>query len=114
MLISDADEMPLYSPPEKHWMLRLRSTEVFRAKIEDVVRLWRLYAELRGDDAKRIDMAYVVRRILEAGINQAFSEHGGRPINEEGWSAMRASIKKSINPNRKRRNTSPRFAEVSQ
>jgi hypothetical protein len=67
--------MSLYVPPDKLWILSLRSTQAFRERIQGVVRLWQKHAEARGDDAGAIDMAYVTRRILEAGVDQAFAEY---------------------------------------
>ena len=86
------DDMALYIPPEKPWLLRLRSTESFQARLEGVVRLWRMHAVERGDDAAQIDVSYVVRRVLEAGIDQAFAEYGGEPKSAETWAAVQKAV----------------------
>lgn len=92
MQVTTADEMPLYVPPEKPWVLRLRSTESFQERLEGVVRLWQKLAESQGDDPKQIDISYVVRRILDAGIDTAFQEFGGEPKSEESWKAVEKQI----------------------
>jgi hypothetical protein len=88
-----AIDLALYVPPEKPWMLRLNSDESFRDQLQDVVRLWRAHAEARGDRAEAINLSYVVRRMLEAGIAQAFEEYGGRPTTEDGWKAVLGAVK---------------------
>lgn len=90
------DEMALYVPPDKPWMLRLRSTETFQDKLAGVVRLWKATALARGDDSKAIDVSYVVRRVLEAGVDQAFAEYGGFPRDEEAWKSVEQLIAKTI------------------
>jgi hypothetical protein len=94
------DDMALYVPPEKPWMLRLRSTESFQSKLEGVVRLWKTHAVARGDDAKQVDVSYVVRRLLEAGVDAAFAEYGGYPRDEEAWKAMESAILKASKKSR--------------
>ena len=90
-----------YVPPEKPWMLRLRSTESFRDALDGVVRLWKAHATARGDDPKQIDVSYVVRALLEQGIEQAFAEYGGkRPASEEEWKAIEATISKAVSKKR--------------
>ena len=86
------EDMSLYVPPEKPWMLRLRSTEGFQARLEGVVRLWRTLAESQGLPSKQIDTSYVVRRILDAGIDTAFAEFGGEPKSDESWKAVEKQI----------------------
>jgi hypothetical protein len=98
--VIEDDDMALYVPPEKPWMLRLRSTDVFKAKLDGVVRLWKAHAEARGDDAKQVDASYVVRRLLEAGIDQAFAEYGGYPRDEDAWKSVESAIAKSVKKSR--------------
>lgn len=90
------DDVTLYIPPEKPWMLRLRSTTAFAEKLKGVVRLWKLTAEARGDDAAQIDMSYVVRRLLEAGVEHSFDEYGGLPRDEAAWKNVEALIAKTV------------------
>lgn len=92
-MLDTAIDLALYVPPEKPWMLRLNSDESFRDQLQDVVRLWRAHAEARGDRAEAINLSYVVRRMLEAGIAQAFDEYGGRPTTEEGWKQVLSAVK---------------------
>lgn len=99
-VLTEIDDMALYVPPEKPWMMRLRSTEAFRTKLEGVVRLWQIHAKARGDDAEQIDVSYVVRRLLEAGIDQAFAEYGGLPGDEKAWTAVAATIVKVVKASR--------------
>ena len=92
MQIEATDDVALYIPPEKPWMLRLRSTEGLQTRLEGVVRLWRAMAEAQGLPSKQIDISHVVRRILDAGIDQAFQEFGGEPKSEESWKAVEKKI----------------------
>lgn len=89
---STETDLALYVPPEKPWLLRLRSTESFQARLEGVVRLWKAHAIARGDDANQIDVSYVIRRVLEAGIDAAFQEYGGEPKSEESWKVVEKQI----------------------
>lgn len=82
-----------YVPPEKLWQLHLRSNEALKARLEGVVRLWRAIAESRGQDASKIDIAHVVRSILDTRIDEGFAEFGGEPKNEAAWTAVESSIK---------------------
>lgn len=95
-MLDTAPDLPLYVPPDRPWMLRLRSDEAFRDQLLDVVRLWKAHAEARGDDAEKIDLSYVMRRLLEAGISQAFEEYGGRPTTEDGWKAVLGAVKSAL------------------
>lgn len=93
MLAQLAEPMPLYVPPEKSWTLKLRSDEAFKAQLQDVVRLWKIHAQTRGDDVEAIDLSYVVRRFLEVGIEQTFEEYGGRPKTETAWAKLEGDLK---------------------
>lgn len=101
-MLDTAIDLALYVPPEKPWMLRLNSDESFRDQLQDVVRLWRAHAEARGDRAEAINLSYVVRRMLEAGIAQAFDEYGGRPTTEEGWKHVLSAVKAAAKDQSKR------------
>ena len=103
MQAQEADDLTFYVPPERPWMLRLRSTESFRAQLEDVVRLWKAHAAARGDDPEQIDLSYVIRRFLEVGIEGAFADYGGRPKTEADWKAVTAALKASIESSAKKR-----------
>lgn len=101
-MLDTAIDLALYVPPEKPWMLRLNSDESFRDQLQDVVRLWRAHAEARGDRAEAINLSYVVRRMLEAGIAQAFDEYGGRPTTEEAWKHVLSAVKAAAKDQSKR------------
>ena len=98
----DSVEEPVtrYVAPEKPWMLRLRSTESFKAKLDGVVKLWKAHAEARGDDPKQIDLSYVLRNMLESGVDAAFAEYKGFPEDEKAWEIIRAAIAKSVKSTR--------------
>lgn len=95
-MLDTATDLPLYVPPSEPWMLRLRSDEQFRDQLQDVVRLLKALAVARGDRADAIDLSYVVRRMLEAGISQAFDEYGGRPTTDEGWKNVLSAVKAAV------------------
>lgn len=90
------EDVTNYRPPPTPWMLRLRSTEEFRAELEDVVRLWKVHADARGDDADKIDLAHVVRAILEAGVSGAFANYGGHPKTDAEWAAIEKAIRQGV------------------
>lgn len=92
------EPMALYVPPDKGWTLKVRSDEAFKAQLTDVVRLWKLHAQARGDDEEQIDLSYVVRRLLEVGVDQAFEEYGGRPKSATGWAKVEAVLQKITKP----------------
>lgn len=91
-----AEEMTRYVAPEKAWMLRLRSTESFKLKLEALIRLWKAHATARGDDPEKIDISHVVRNVLEDGIAAAFKEYKGIPETEEQWKAIEAAIARGV------------------
>lgn len=99
---TQVDEMALYVPPEKPWLLKLRSNESFKAELEDVVRCWRIHATARGDDPNQIDVSYVVRRILEKGVADVFAEYGGRPTQESDWARLEKAITQAVKASAKR------------
>jgi hypothetical protein len=82
-----------YRPPSKPWELKLRSTQDFKAQLEALARLWRLYGQAAGDDYEKIDISYVVRSLLEQGIDAGFAEFNGLPKNEAGWAELAEAIR---------------------
>lgn len=93
--MGEATDVTLYVPPDKPWDLRLRSNQSFKLELEKVVRLWRSYAKARGDDESKIDLSYVMRRLLEAGITEAFTEYGHTPKTAEDWTVIEAAVLKN-------------------
>lgn len=92
-------DMSVYKPNEPREPkvpLNARVPKELRDALVDVVRLWRIYAEQRGDESEGIDLSYVVRRLLRVGIDQAFAEFGGRPEDEHGWMAIERAISKTM------------------
>lgn len=96
----EALDVSLYEPPDRPWELKLRSRQSTKRELEDVARLWRLLAEARGDDAEQIDVSYVIRRIVEAGLSQAFAEYGGRPTTEAEWEKAKQAISRAAKQSR--------------
>jgi hypothetical protein len=90
------DDVSQYIPPAKPWMIKVRSNEEFKADLDDLVRLWKMFAEERGDDAAQIDLSYVIRRLLALGVDGGFAEFGGQPKSEEDWGTIRSQIKKTV------------------
>jgi hypothetical protein len=80
--------------------LKLRSRQSTKRELEDVARLWRMLAEARGDDAEQIDVSFVIRRIVEAGLAQAFAEYGGRPTSEAEWERAQSTIARTVKKSR--------------
>jgi hypothetical protein len=99
MVLADLD-VATYEPTEKKVAINVRVPLSTKATMDDLVRLWRLYAEARGDEVDVNDLSYVVRRLLRVGGDQAFGEFGGRPKDEAGWKAIEAVIGKAVKKSR--------------
>ncbi len=81
------DEMTLYEGPGqklKKEALNLRVPESLRAMLNDTVKLWKLFAEARGEDADQIDLSFVCVRLLKVGADTAFGEVGIKLVPDEG------------------------------
>ena len=90
------EAVALYVAPDRKKTLRFRSTTDFEAALNDLVRLWKLYAGARGDDERQIDLSYVMRKVLETGIVDAFKDFGGRPQTSEQWAIVEKSVKANL------------------
>ncbi len=93
-------EMALYNPLEKEeamTQINLRMPKSLIADMEAIVRLWKILATHRGDETRGIDRSYVIRRLLRAGRDTAFSEFGGVPTDEAGWEKLEAAVVKVLN-----------------
>ena len=86
------------APPRKRVLLTTRQPEDVRAGLETVRELWRLRAELNGDDADAIDLTYVVERLLRVGIDGAWGQalHASGlkhiPRTPEEWQQLRKAL----------------------
>lgn len=92
-------DMALYNPLEKQEPMTSMTFRVPKDLIEEmdaVVRLWRIFASVRGDETRGIDRSYVMRRLLRGGKDQAFAEFGGMPTDEAGWEKLEAAIVKGV------------------
>lgn len=81
------DDMSIYEGPGqklKKEALNLRAPESLRAMLNDTVKLWKMLAEARGEDADQIDLSFVCLRLLKVGSDTAFGEFGVKLIPEEG------------------------------
>lgn len=81
------DDMSLYEgpgPKPKKEALNLRVPDSLRAMLNDTVRLWKMYAEARGEDAEQIDLTFVCVRLLKVGADTAFGEVGVELVAKEG------------------------------
>lgn len=89
------------APPRKRVLLTTRQPEDVRAGLETVRELWRLRAELNGDDADAIDLTYVVERLLRVGIDGAWGQalHAAGlervPSTPEEWQRLRKSLQRA-------------------
>lgn len=93
-----AEDVATYEPPqqpEKMATVNARVPASTKAGLSDVVKLWRMYAQARGDKAEVIDLSYVIRRAFRVFVEQTFAEFGGRPTDEAGWKAIESAIAKS-------------------
>ena len=96
MVLAQATNMTSYKPPDRIWDLKLRSRESFKDQLNDVVELWKKLAVRRGDDVEQIDLLYVIRQILESGVDSAFEKFGGRPKSQADWDRIQGVIEKTI------------------
>ena len=100
------DDMAIYEvPPAKKppVAINVRVEPDLRDGLEDVVRLWKVMAEARGDEASVVELSYVARRLWAVGVDQAFGEVGGRPRDEAGWAKLEAEIRKAAPSQKKNR-----------
>ena len=96
-----ADDTYWKAPPRKRVLLTTRQPEDVRAGLETVRELWRLRAELNGDDADAIDLTYVVERLLRVGIDGAWGQalHAAGlehvPQTPEDWQKLRKGLERA-------------------
>lgn len=91
-------KMAIFERPEQPETIQvgMRLPVDMVANLDAVVRLWRLVEEAHGGNAKTIDRTYVVRRLLNVGIDAAFGEFGAKPGNAEEWKKLEALIVKKF------------------
>lgn len=85
-----------YRAPEKLKTIAFRATDKFEKMLDDCVKLWKLHAEARGDDVKSIDRSYLIRALLEEGVDKSFAEYGGRPLTPEAWEKVETAITNAV------------------
>lgn len=93
------DPMALFDPTEKDEPMvavGLRVPKSMLAEIDAVVRLWKMFANARGDETRGINQSFVMRKILRSGVQHAFDEFGGVPSDEAGWEDLAKAIAKSV------------------
>jgi hypothetical protein len=96
------------APPRKRVLLTTRQPEEVRAGLETVCELWRLRAELNGDEADAIDLTYVVERLLRVGIDGAWGQalHAAGlervPSTPEEWQQLRKGLTAPVKVKAKR------------
>lgn len=90
--------MAIFERPEgsKLVPIQFRLSSDLIASLDAVVRLWQLIEEAHGGNAKAIDRTYVVRRLLNVGIDAAFAELGGKPVTAEEWKKLEQLIAKKF------------------
>lgn len=64
--------------------LNVRVPDSLRAMLNDVVKLWKVYAVARGDPPELIDLSFVCTRLLKQGADTAFADLGVHLIPKEG------------------------------
>lgn len=94
--VATDEDVALYEPPERKVQLSARIPAEVREGLDEVVRLWKVYAEARGDNPEKIDLTHVLVRMLRVGTDQAFAEVGGRPLDEKGWELVTSQISKAV------------------
>lgn len=99
-----ASDVFRYRPPEPSKVaLNLRVSQSTRQGLDDLVRLWRAFAEARGDEnVESIDLSHVARAVLEQAIEGDFAKFGGRPVDEAGWKTLEAAIRQSVKTKKQR------------
>lgn len=74
---------PFLDLPEEGSHLGVRVSAKTRTRLDRLVDTWRRIAEAQGraeDRVKAINQAYVLRLLIEKGIDTAFHELGGEPL----------------------------------
>ncbi len=93
------DPMALFDPTEKDEpmvAIGLRVPKSMPGEIDAVVRLWKMFANARGDETRSINPSFVMRKLLRSGVLHAFDEFGGLPKDEAGWEDLAKAIAKSV------------------
>lgn len=83
--------------PQASERLALRVTLAMKLDLDALGRLWRLYAQARGDEETEISEAYVAKRLLAFGLDHAFDQMGlkdGRPKDDKEWAMVEESIER--------------------
>lgn len=97
------DPMALFDPTEKDEPMiavGLRVPKSMLSEVEAVVRLWKMFANARGDLTRGINPSFVMRKLLRSGVQHAFDEFGGMPADEAGWDVVAKAIQKSVKKSR--------------
>lgn len=102
------DDVPYFEPPEKRVRLNFKVPASLRAKLEAVMRLWKIRAEANGRDPEDIDLTFVCARLLAVGVDGAWAEAGqlaglsGMPSSEEEWKVLTRAIQKEAQASSKK------------
>jgi len=97
----DETDVAAYKPPQKEEKVHIgvRLPVSVREGVDDVTRLWKLYADARGDNPQGFDLTYVVTRLLEVGIDAAFGEFKMRPRTDAEWKALEKELRAAVSEN---------------
>lgn len=99
----ETDDVATYEPPEpteKMVAINVRVPQSTKDSLTAIVKLWGLYAKARGDDAKVIDLSYVIRRAFKVFADQTFAEFNGRPTTDADWAKVEQAIAKAVSKKR--------------
>jgi hypothetical protein len=82
---------PFLELPEEGSHLGVRVSAETRARLDRLVTTWQKIAEAQGRDedrVKAINQAYVLRLLINKGIDTAFHELGGEPKSDDQLKQM--------------------------
>lgn len=88
-VVSEQPSVAIYRPQERR---RVQTSvylpEDIHKSVEDLGRLWTELDRAQDPNAKQWKSAEVMRRLIEAGLDGAWGEVGGHPVDEKGWAEL--------------------------
>ena len=96
-------DVAYFEVPDRKVQTAVRLPKSLLEQLDGVVRLWRAMAEARGEGSESVDRAYVINRLLRVGVDGAFAEVGGYPVDatDDAWERVLRAARQGIKKNQK-------------
>lgn len=99
MRVEPSTRMPSrFRVPIRRKQIAARVPEAMAAKLEALVKLWKMKAGAEGKRQEEIDdinQSWVIEVLLGDAIDSELQQFGGLPKDDDGWKAMEKSIRLS-------------------